>query len=230
MLLTVCRAEDAFTTMGYVNTSLLVAYLNAEGAVSGLYVDSGGLYLLPESVPRKGQVRDICAYGYTSDAYIKYYTFPNSTEIDVYTSTRPFVYIVLFRRNYEDEEYSIVFQPALLHHHLYENCLTRSDGLNWQVEVGDRIGVFIPSKCIMPDDVELTDVFVKDEVKKYFAMLCPSQINIIALPGDNSLALFANDTFLSVEDIKNFTFKSDKEFATTSARINMNVTIEQQGR
>ena len=193
-------------TLGDVDNTLLYMYtakLAALEPVTDLYVSTGGLYLLPENVSFQGLVREICVYGYTKQEYLDAYM----------KRLRPFVYVMLYRNDPENwDEYYMVYRPALVYHTPEVGCLDAGkNGLEWKVEVGDKIGVFILENCInvtdMPD--QLINNFIKGD--NFFDVLCPSQINIINGPVECLSALFLNnsrelileelDHIINIEDV-----------------------------
>ena len=56
-----------------------------------LYVNTGGVYLLPESVSISGSIRKVCVFGYTKQEYLDAYR--NISDV------HSFVYVMLYRND-----------------------------------------------------------------------------------------------------------------------------------
>ncbi len=228
LFLTMSEAQE---TVGKVDIGIFLRYVgllssNASGSVSDFYINSGGLYLLPEYLPIRGEVSSVCAVGYTNVEFESFLFKPNSREIDPQTTVRPFVYVVLLRPRTEDNGnlYSLVYPPAILAHGIISGCIGVPDGLQWEAREGDRIGAFIPSECVMVDSIP-DDVFVLQEIHNQFTQLCPSQINLVADRIESYGIYVTNSSSLSVEDLTDELSMSMDQFDNISVHINMNVTI-----
>ena len=222
-------AEINPDTLGVVDRSLFIRFLNlarfnSQVTAADLYINNGGLYLLPENIQSRGIVSSVCGYGYTKVEFESLLWKPNTTEIDPLSLVRPFVYVVLLRAVPGDASaYQVVYPPAVLHHDINPDCLSVADGLNWMTESGDRIGAFIPNDCV---DVEnLQGVFVTEEVRRQFRTLCPSQVNLIpSLEYPSNGTYVANTSSVGIEEVIDGLMFSMNQFEEVSVHINMNVT------
>ncbi len=220
--------------IGEVDDSLLLRYFRvrkSNGSVADLYVNSGGLYLLPQ-LPSGGTVRSICGFGYVTEKHQPLIFRPiNSQEIDPLTTIRLFSYVVLIRAVPENKNfYELVYPPAILAHGFSSNCIGLSDGLQWEAQVGDRIGVFIPTDCVMVDSIH-EEVFVSQEVRNQFIQLCPSQVNLVANESESYGAYVGNSSSLSVDDLIDNLILSSDQFENITVHININITaIAERGK
>ena len=172
--------------MGHFDSELLMKYhrkIERGEPVTDLYTSTGGLYLLPDVVPIQGSIKEICVHGYSKRKFLNMYMF----------KLRLFVYVLLYRPDTkQNNTFFMVYEPVVVYHMTQIGCLKFND-LDWNVEVGDNIGVFIPKDCIDVADFPnrfTTNFMVGDN----FSVLCPSQVNTINNPEECFTALFVNNS------------------------------------
>ena len=187
------------------------------------YVDTGGLYLIPDKVPVQGRITDICIHGYIRIEDVSLYQDTNGN-YDINSDVRSFVYAVLYRpQNDEEQTLSLVYNPVVVYHGISVNCVFLSDVLEWNVEKGDRVGVYIPSNCITPDELlsgDTIDTFNEEELRQ-FSLLCPSQINLDR-PEECSYAHYLNAT-LGIDEISSI--EINQVINASSTRLNLEITM-----
>ena len=175
--------------MGHLDSELFIKYnrkIAANGSVTDLYISTGGLYLLPDVVSIQGSIRKICVYGYAREIFVKMHINDDGKLV-----LRPFVYVLLYRPDAgHDNTFFMVYEPVVVYHTTQIGCLNDFD---WNVEVGDNIGVFIPEDCIDVADFpkRFTTNFMAGD---NFSALCPSQVNTINNPEECFTALFVNNS------------------------------------
>ena len=186
------------------------------------YVDTGGLYLIPDQIQGQGKIKEICIYGYTRREYLHLIRDADGDFTDA--NIRNFVYAVLYRpQNDEEQTLSLVYKPVVIYHGISVTCVSASDGLEWNVERGDRVGVYIPSDCITPDELLLgdtIDTFNEEELRQ-FPQLCPSQVNLDR-PEECSYAHYLNAT-LGIDEINSI--EVNQVINASSTRLNLEVTM-----
>ena len=120
-----------------INEDIITNFVGNGQTSRGLYVNYTSLYLLPDPVPAMGSVRKISFYGYTAAEY-------EQKVPDI----RPFLYVLLFRPQDEARTtYTMAYNPTVVFHTTQVGCVGPNEGLEWEVEEGDRVGIFIPSNC-----------------------------------------------------------------------------------
>ena len=214
--------------LGFVDSTLLLRLLNlvrggSNASAADLYINSAGLYLLDQSVSIRGRVSSVCTLGYINVEFEHLYLVPNTTSVDLTTRVRLFVYIVLLRKLPRDPtKYALVYPPTVLHHGITEGCVGIAEKLEWYTEPGDRIGAFIPSEC---SDVENLQGVILSNLT-YFTTLCPSQTNLVPVPGfpPHYDTFVTNSSILDVEDISDLEFMME-DYINMSLLLNMNATI-----
>ena len=187
------------------------------------YADIGGLYLIPDQVQEQGRITGICIYGYMRTEF-EYLLLDNNGKFDANTKVRPFAYAVLYRPQGDKKQtLSLVYNPVVVIHLTVSGCVSVSDGLEWNVERGDRVGVYIPSDCITLDELlsgDTIDTFNEEELRQ-FSLLCPSQVNLDR-PEECSNAHYLNAT-LGIDEINSIEINQVSNASST--RLNMEVTI-----
>ena len=131
------------------------AFFAGNLSVSNFYIQSGGVYMLPEPVPHDGRVLHVRAYGYFSGENLLRVLGPDPE------SAAPSLLVLVFRLDEESKSYQILYNHLLTHGEFPGEV-----NLDWQVQRGDRIGAFIPYSC---NSKNITGDTI---------LLCPSQINI----------------------------------------------------
>ena len=214
MIVSLHSADTDSITIGTLDETIFNVLLEGGSSSQELFLEETGLYLLPQNVPVKGRVLEICTYGYVAEEFFATIARSNST--------RPFVLVILYRLSDEEREYQAVYKPAVVFHDGLPKCLSSGDGLDWLVEEGDRIGIFVPSYCIEINEKNFYNFTVSEELWA-FQTLCPSQVNFISGMEDYS-APFSNVS-LNFKEIQHFSFRLDEQFNSTAVRINLEVTI-----
>ena len=125
---------------------------NQNKSVSNFYLETGGLYLMPEQVPIDGRVVQARIFGYISDEKLDLVFGPNPG------SVLPFLYVLAFRHDRESDSYQMLQRPVKVKHTVQPGEVS----MGIHVTKGDRFGVFIPHNCESVDSEKL----------------CPSQINL----------------------------------------------------
>lgn len=141
-----------------------------------MYIDLSGLYLLSQEVPTESVVKNVCILGYTRIEIESMYINADGTAAAV----RPFVYAILYRPVdvTDPTVYRMISKSAVVYHFTESDCFSSFDGtgLDWQVRVGDRIGIFVPDECIDVEELPTSSLFLPD--LEGLDTLCPSQVNL----------------------------------------------------
>ena len=213
--------------LGDIDGSLFLRYLDAQSS-EGLYVNHGGLYLLPYEVATVGIVDEVCIFGYINSQF-EYQLLNENRMLDPNTRVRPFLYVMLYRpldENTADNQtvYRIVGKPAVVYHSTMTGCLSQSDGLEWQVQRGDRIGAFIPDNCISATEVLNSDTFFSSGLDSgEVELLCPTQINLVVEDDECYYAYFhPNISEMEFTEIRSEQFKREQ------TKLNLKVEFTQQ--
>ena len=216
-----CAHTDGPVTLGSIDETIFLRFINMESTLT--YVDVGGLYFLPDQVQEQGKITDICIFGYTRVEYMRLLLDTNGN-VNTNSNIRNFVYAVLYRpQNDEEQTLSLVYKPVVVYHGISFKCVSSSDGLEWNVERGDRVGVYIPSNCSTPDELlsgDTIDNFNKEELRQ-FSLLCPSQVNLDR-PEECSNVHHLNVT-LSINEINSI--EINQVINTSSTQLNFEVTV-----
>ena len=145
---------------------------NNISAISDMLVETAGIYLIRRPIPHNGTVTAVTIFGIrkmiSSNNFI---TDPDSFLPKPSTeSTNPahtlFLYVMVYRASEAGTVYKVVQGPSQMGNGLEPGRLPSNQGksLNWEVQEGDLIGVYIPRKC----RITLGTATV----------ICPSHINI----------------------------------------------------
>ena len=168
ILIRTCNAENV--VIGDVQgENVIINMLRAfsqDKSVGNFYLQTGGLYLLPELVPIDGRVVQARVFGYLNDENLELVFGPNP-EVVV-----PFLYVLAFRHERESDSYQMLQSPEKVTHSVQPNAAQ----MEINVKEGDRIGVFIPHDCEFD--------------KNLYWMNCPSQINLRVEPTSCMSALY----------------------------------------
>ena len=194
--------------IGSIDTTLFLKHSRNKAH----FLETGGLYLLPDQVPLDGKINRVCAFGYTREE------FRPLLNHDLITA-RPIVYVLLYRPS--DSGYTLVNEPAILYHGTSKSCLTQMDELNWNVQKGDRMGAFIPEDLINVTDIPRQTISNIWKDINSIKELYPSQI-LLNDTGDCFVALYVNTT-LGLEALDHILFKDITE---RFLRLNLEVFLE----
>ena len=149
-------------------------------------------------------------------------------DIDPQSSIRPFVYVLLYRPLIEDPTtYRMVSKPALVYHYTAKGCVSENIGLDWRVQRGDKIGVFIPDNCSSWDQLRAQTAVDVFSTRFGIDLLCPSQINLVVdevLRRDSSLCKYAYYLNVSLSDISAI---RSEQFIREETVLNIEVTIDE---
>ena len=196
-------------------------------SLTDVYVRDGGLYLLPSSVTAEGSVERICVLGHFNARFLSL-ILDEKGGIDPQTTTRPFVYVLHYRPLSEDlTTYEMVNKTALVYHDTAKGCIYDLNGLNWQVQRGDKLGVFIPDNCSSWDQLRASTAVDVFSTQFGIDLLCPSQINLVVdevLRRDSSLCKYAYYLNVSLSDIS--VIRSE-QFIREETVLNIEVTIDE---
>ena len=132
------------------------------------FIKIGGIYLIRKPIPSSGTVIDVTIFGRWN-----FNLNPiNSTNSDFFLpkpseSQRPsdflFLYVMTYRPSQDGTVYKIVHGPAQVDHGALSSGrlpFDQSQSLNWEVQKGDLLGVYIPRECVNGSSLQ-----------------CPSQVN-----------------------------------------------------
>lgn len=170
----------------------MVKYLSTERnftATQDFFVNSGGIYLFPEAVPSDRRLLSVRAYG-----YFGYYDYSSELNLGppLPEVSEPdgeiFLFVVLYRPSEDGSTYSLAHEPTELRHGFTPGKIPKNQNrpLNWEVQEGDFIGVFIPEVCVYSDNESyscVSQVNLKTEGCRS-ALYHPALVGIDNLPED----------------------------------------------
>ena len=141
--------------------------MNPEAA-TGFYVNTGGIYLHRNPIPFDGTLLAIEVFGFTGEASIDSITesdifFPEPLITPAFINgqfSEPFLFILIYRPIMDGTVYELVHGPTQMSHGLAPERIF----LQFDVQEGDFIGVYIPRECVNRTDTEHPQ--------------CPSQVNL----------------------------------------------------
>ena len=199
-----------------INEDIITNFVGNGQTSRGLYVNYTSLYLLPDPVPAMGSVRKISFYGYTAAEY-------EQKVLEQPMTIWPFLYVLLFRPQDEaGTTYTMAYNPTVVFHATEVGCVGPNEGLEWEVEEGDRVGIFIPNNCTQTDhlmqqsNIDMTNDMYLMEID----LLCPMHINLV---DDSISALYLESSeMVTVNEIT--AIKLD-EFNMVSTRLNMEMEV-----
>ena len=123
-------------------------FFHAEQNVTEHYVNTGGIYLLPEPVPFDTKIDVLSAYGFPG--YIYNFTMDLDLGPFIPKPSEPdgevFLFFLVYRPTRNGSVYSLAHNLMELRHGNFPGRLPRNPArtLNWEVQKGDFIGVYIP--------------------------------------------------------------------------------------
>ena len=176
------------TIIGQIDQELLDKFFENED-YRDFYVNTGGIYLLPEPVPFNGKIIMLRAYGFVD------WTL-DTTDLDAFipqpevNNSGAFLYVLVYRPSENGSIYNLVHDLTQLNHRYTPGRLPQNAGgaLSWGVKQGDLIGVYIPQQC----------------VNKTGSYLCPSQVN---LKTNDCLSAFYHPALEGVDNLHRQEFK-----------------------
>ena len=176
-------------------------------SLSNHHINTSGIYLLNESVPFDGRILRIRAYGYFSDENILWDTYRNTSSTDIYS----FLFVVVYRINEKGSAYDLIHGPARISHDtISPGSLPTSSNmdqtLDWSIEYGDKIGVFLPDDCVNGSDGNL---------------MCPSHVNLV-VGNESCLSAEYRSGGGSLADLDDVRIDS---FEEVQLMLNLEVTI-----
>ncbi len=157
------------TVIGEIKLGLVDTFIATGQNLTALmefYINSGGIYLLPEPVRFNTKILAVRAFGFLDD------TLDVTTDLGPFLpkfleprEIQSFLFVLVYRPIRNGSVYSLVQNLTQLNHGFTPGRLpvNQSKTLDWDVQEGDRIGVYIPRQCF-----NRSDGFV----------VCPSQINL----------------------------------------------------
>ena len=162
-------------------------------------------------------------FGYVRHSFL-HLLLNEDGRFDFQTNVRAFAYMIHYRPLIKDPTtYRMVSKPALVYHDLREGCVSDHDGLDWQVQRGDEIGVFIPDNCSSWDQLLDVNVYSKDFNGK---LLCPSQVNLVineeAHHNGCNFAYYLNVSLAELAEIR------EEEFTYEETVLNIEVVINRK--
>ena len=200
------------TIIGEIDEDLLGTYYSYGDAYKEYYVNTGGIYLLPEPVPFNGKIISLKVYGFVDetinvtaslDPFI-----PTPTQSGVLTTNKssvaaPFLYVLVYRPSKDGGVLSLAHNLTQLSHGFTPGRLPSDPGqtLDWEVQSGDYIGAYIPRECVNGSDGIL---------------MCPSQIN---LQTDDCLSAFYHPALERVDNL------SRVELEEVSLQLNLEAIL-----
>lgn len=194
----------------------------------GLYVDVRGLYLLPAPVHSGGMITEVCVFGYQRAEQEHLFIKNGTVKLG---STRVFVYITLYRpMDGMSSSYEMIYKPTVIYHELKLGCVSRDDGLKWDVEKGDLLGAFIPDNCTSLEDIlanKEVSTFHNLEDLRSLETFCPSQVNLN--PSECSYALYLNNSkgTTPLDEIEAFDIQ---QVVNVSTRLNIRMKYVTAGK
>lgn len=148
--------------------------------------------MIPEPVAIEGVAERVCMFGHLNLDFLPFVLNEDSTGIDPHTTVRLFVYVLLYRQASnmaatENRTVHTVVGQAVLTQFTEPGCISQSEGLNWQVQKGDRVGAFITSNCTGVNDLDASavggtglELVLSSDIRMGATnLLCPSQINLV---------------------------------------------------
>ena len=136
------------------------------------FIDTGGIYLLPNGIPRNGTIISVRAFGILG--------------ADAPPNAIPYLRVLVFRE--DDETYNLLYDEEYTHN------ITSADKLplNWDVKKGDAIGAFIPYNCIdresespkCPSQINLCISLKKCFHLQYFPVGSDNREEFMTIPAD----------------------------------------------
>ena len=215
-------------SLGGIDDSLILRYYQTENrSLADFYIRDSGLYLLPSSVTAEGFVETMCIFGQFNARFVSH-ILDEGGNIDPQTSTRPFAYVLHYRPLSEDPTtYRMVNKPALVYHRTAKGCVFENNGLDWRVQRGDKIGVFIPDNCSSWDQLRAQTAVDVFSTQFGIDLLCPSQINLAVdevLRHDSSLCKYAYYLNVSLSDISEI---QSEQFIREETVLSIEVTIDE---
>lgn len=205
-------SPDGHYVLGHIDEYLLPQVFKNNKSVRGLHTDTHGLFFLP-AIGTKGRVTEVCAFGYPRIDGIKFEENSN-------TKIHLFLYVVLYRPTDKTQtlEYIMKHRPVVVHHGINPGCLSQDDDLNWIVEEGDLLGVFIPDDCTTPEDlISHSNVDTLMEVSEF----CPSHIDLTTTVNECYIP------YLNSNDVIEFQSVDFKDIGYVSVKLNVQVKIEE---
>lgn len=181
---------------------------------------------MPNEINSSGRIVEVCANGFTSSDFVQFYTDEQGFNAD--TIVRPFIYVILYRPldTTDPNEYQMVGQPAIVYNLFAPGCISQVDGLDMEVQNGDRIGAFIPNNCSRVAELLTMPYFVPLELRSdQIEMLCPSQINLAVIASVSGDDVCTNGFHVDIS--RNELSKIRREqFVNISVRLNIKITID----
>ena len=190
-------------------SELINGVLNGKD-VAPFYINTGGVYLLPEPVPFDSTVLSIRGFGLPGVRLNKFLDsdplIPPPQETDaVMNHVAPFLYVLVYREmSNRKGYYTLVQNLTQLAHGFAPGRVPadRSKSLDWKVQKGDFIGAYIPYSCVNRSSDGLFQ--------------CPSQINLVT---DTCLSALYNPALTGVNNLLTTNFRE------VSILLNMEVLL-----
>ena len=206
--------------LGGIDGGLFVRYFQTENrSLPDLYVRDSGLYLLPSNVTTEGIVQRACVFGYINARFLSH-ILNEDGDVDLQTSTRTFVYVLHYRPLNEDPTtYRMVNKPALVYHGTEKGCISE---LDWRVQRGDKIGVFIPDNCSSWDQLRASTAVDVFSTGFGIELLCPSQINLVVDENHSDRCKYA---YYSNVSLMNLVEIQSQQFIREETVLNIEVII-----
>lgn len=201
---------------GNLDWALAEFFTNFEVDFSDSYVNTGGVYLLTEPVPYNGRITILKAYGFadfqlniTTDLapfLPELYEVPLSNNNDNISIGPSFLFTLIYRPVQDGSVYRLVRNLTQLNHGFSPGFLPvdPSQTLNWEVQKGDLIGVYIPRHCVNRSDGIL---------------VCPSQVNLVADSTSSCSSAMYHSAWGGVDNLVS------SEFKEVSLQLNIEAVI-----
>ena len=163
--------------------------------------------MLPYHINDKRTVEDLCAFGFPNSDIL-----PFEPSGDANDFLQPlFVYVTLYRP--QGDVYRMTSQPVVVYHRSARGCISSTHGyeLNWLLQKGDKIGVFIPQSCTSVTNLTQSEVLNSIEVSRMLGeetLVCPSQVNLAVHNNSSSSgaqctsAFYLNGSLMEVTEVR----------------------------
>lgn len=196
-----------------------VAVRQENVSAADYFFETSGIYLLPEPIPYDGAVLQLRVFGFLNDESLEILFGANGFMFNDnmgFNQVDAYLYIVVYRPDPSRNAYNLIKGPILVTHQFAPAVLPKNNNevLGWPVKEGDKVGVYIPERCMNESSGIL---------------LCPSQANL------DFRHVFPNSTecrsaFYSPTGLEGLNTISVDQFSEVQVRLNMEVKISKPSK